>query len=118
MTTNAPTSTAARVQAAILAAPGVRTVYRAGSLISNLVGEGAVALGVREASEPLVSVVVEDDGGARVEASVGIEFAADAAGVLRRVRADVVEALAAEGHVASAIVLTIAYVHPREASTD
>lgn len=115
MTTAVPSGIAARVEAAILSTPGVRTVYRAGSLLSNLVGHGAVALGVRGADEPLVSVVLGSDG-ARVEASLGIEYAVDAVETLRAVRASVGEALAAEGLTAAATALTIAYVHPREAS--
>lgn len=112
MTTTGQAGIAARVEAAVVSTPGVRSVYRAGSLLSNLVGQGAAALGVDDA---LVSVLVGDDG-ARVEASLGIEYAADAVETLRAVRTSIDEVLRAEGLVASATVLTIAYVHPREAS--
>jgi hypothetical protein len=117
MTATSPTPIAARVEAAILGTTGVRTVYRAGSLLSNLVGEGAIALGVRGADEPLVAVAFGDDG-VEVEASLGIDYTVGAVETLRAARASVVDALAAEGLVAAAVVLTIAYVHPREASSD
>lgn len=72
---------AARIEAAVLATPGVRNVYRAGSLVSNLVGEGAVAIGISRNDEPLVAVRVADDG-VEVEASLGIEYSAGAVELL------------------------------------
>lgn len=108
---------AERVEAAILATPGVRSLYRAGSLISNLVGTSAVALGITRSDEPLVAVRVADDA-ARVDASLGIEYSAGAVDTLRQVRASVERTLTADGLALADIVLTIAYVHPREASSD
>ncbi|WP_431074126.1 hypothetical protein [Microbacterium phyllosphaerae] len=108
---------AERVEAAVLATPGVRSLYRAGSLISNLVGTSAVALGISRSDEPLVAVRISDDA-ARVEASLGIEYSAGAIDTLREVRAVVERTLTADGLALADIVLTIAYVHPREASSD
>lgn len=108
---------AARIEAAVLATPGVRNVYRAGSLVSNLVGEGAVAIGISRNDEPLVAVRVADDG-VEVEASLGIEYSAGALELLRDVRAAIGKVLAEDGLGPVEVVLTIAYVHPREASRD
>lgn len=108
---------AERVEAAVLATPGVRSLYRAGSLISNLVGTSAVALGIHRSDEPLVAVRISGDA-AQVEASLGIEYSAGAVDTLREVRAVVERTLTADGLALADIVLTIAYVHPREASSD
>lgn len=115
MSMTVPEGIAARVEAVVLATPGVRNVYRAGSLVSNLVGEGAIALGVVGANESLVAVTLAGDG-ARVEASLGIEYSVRAIDVLGAVRTAITEALAAEALEAATVVLTIAYVHPREAT--
>lgn len=118
MTTTAPErGLAERIEAAVLATPGVRSVYRAGSLISNLVGTGAVALGISRVDEPLISVRLAESG-AEIGASLGIEYSARAVDVLRAVRVEVERILTADGLAAVDIVLTIAYVHPREASSD
>ncbi|PCE15376.1 hypothetical protein AUC47_13820 [Microbacterium sp. SZ1] len=104
-----------RVEAAVRATPGVRDLYRSGSLVSNLVGAGAVALGLRAGGEPVV-VVSPEGSGVRVEASLGIDFLPGARETLRAVRAAVVEALSEEGITLSSIALTVAYVHSRENS--
>jgi len=108
---------AERVEAAVLATSGVRSLYRSGSLISNLVGTGAVALGISRSDEPLVAVQVSG-GDAQIEASLGIEYSAGAVDTLREVRAVVERTLTADGLALADIVLTIAYVHPREASSE
>lgn len=115
MSMTVPEGIASRIEAVVLATEGVRNVYRAGSLVSNLVGEGAIALGVRGVDEPLVAVTLANHG-ARVEASLGIEYSGRATDVLEAVRAAITQALAAEALEAATIVLTIAYVHPREAT--
>ncbi|QDE34066.1 hypothetical protein FIV50_04225 [Microbacterium foliorum] len=117
MSTTALPGLAERIEAAVLATPGVRSVYRAGSLVSNLVGAGAVAVGISRIDEPLVAVRVVD-GGVEVEASLGIEYSASALDLLRDVRAAIGKVLAEDGRGTVGIVLTIAYVHPREASSD
>ena len=117
MTATALPGLAERVEAVVLAKPGVRSVYRAGSLMSNLVGESAVAVGISRIDEPLVAVRIADDG-AEVEASLGIEYSASAVDLLRDVRSAVAQVLADDGLGVVGIVLTIAYVHPREASSD
>lgn len=108
---------AERIEAAVLATPGVRSVYRAGSLVSNLVGAGAAAVGISRTDEPLVAVRAADDG-VEVEASLGIEYSASALGLLRDVRTAIGKVLAEDGLGPVGIALTIAYVHPREASSD
>ena len=117
MTTTALPGLAERIEAAVLATAGVRSVYRAGSLMSNLVGESAVAIGISRVDEPLVAVRVVDDG-VEVEASLGIEYSASAVELLRDARRAIGKVLAEDGLGPVAIVLTIAYVHPREASLD
>ena len=117
MSTTALPGLAERIEAAVRATPGVRSVYRAGSLVSNLVGVGAVAVGISPIDEPLVAVRVVGEG-AEVEASLGIEYSASALDLLRDVRAAIGEVLAEDGLGSVGTVLTIAYVHPREASSD
>ncbi|MFJ2543100.1 hypothetical protein [Microbacterium sp. NPDC087589] len=117
MSTTALPGLAERIEAAVLATPGVRSVYRAGSLVSNLVGAGAVAVGISRIDEPLVAVRVGDVG-VEVEASLGIEYSASALELLRNVREAIGKVLAEDGLEPVEIVLTIAYVHPREASSD
>lgn len=117
MSVTDPTGLAERFEAAVLATPGVRSVYRAGSLVSNLVGEGAVAIGISRVDEPLVAVRVADEG-VVVEASLGIEYSASAVELLQDVRGALEKVLAEDGLGSVEIVLTIAYVHPREASSD
>ncbi|WP_144876947.1 hypothetical protein [Microbacterium sp. 1.5R] len=102
-----------RIDAAVRSTPGVRDLYRSGSLITNVVGAGAVALGLRRDDDPVV-VVASDDVGVRVEATLGIDFAPDVRETLDAVRSAVAEALRAEGLVLSGLALTVAYVHPRE----
>ena len=116
MTTTVEPALAGRLEAAVLATPGVRSVYRAGSLVSNLVGESANAIGITSADEPLVAVRAAD-GGASVQASLGIEYSARAIETLRAVREAIEAVLVAEGLTITGVTLTIAYVHPREAST-
>jgi len=102
-----------RVEAAVRATPGVRDLYRSGSLVSNLVGAGAAALGLRAGGEPVV-MVSSEGAHVRVEASLGIDFLPGARETLQAVRAAVAEALDAEGISLSSIALTVAYVHSRE----
>lgn len=117
MTTTAVPGLAERLETAVLAMPGVRSVYRAGSLVSNLVGEGAVAIGISRVDEPLIAVRISGET-ASVAASLGIEYSTSAVEVLREVRGAVGKVLADDGLGPVEIVLTIAYVHPREATTD
>lgn len=106
---------AAGIQAAILATPGVRTIYRSGSLISNLAEAGATALGLRAPDRPVVSVRAGESG-VEVDASIGIDYSVPAREVLRAVRAAIEAAALAAGVEVGAIALTVAYVHPRETS--
>ncbi len=106
---------AARIQAAILATPGVRTIYRSGSMISNLADAGATAIGLRAADRPVVAVRAGESG-VDLDASIGIDYSVPAREVLRAVRAAIeAAALVADVEVGS-IALTVAYVHPRETS--
>lgn len=109
------TELATAIDAAVRSTPGVDGVYRSGSLISNLVGAGAAAIGGRRREEPLVSVVESEDG-VRVEASVGVDFAVSAPETLTAVRNAITTLLGARGLRAAAITLTVVDVHSREAS--
>lgn len=106
---------AKRIEDAILATPGVRSVYRPGSLISNLVGASATAVGIVSRGEPVVAVAVAGDE-ATVDGSLGIDYSSPAIETLRGARASVAAVLADLGMTATRISLTIAYVHPRESS--
>ena len=96
MSTTALPGLAERIEAAVLATAGVRNVYRAGSLVSNIVGEGAVAIGISRSDEALVAVRTDDDG-VEVEASLGVEYSANALELLRDVRAAIDKVLADDG---------------------
>lgn len=115
MTITTSAGLAERIEAAVLSTPGVRSVYRAGSLVANLVEAGAAALGVRSETEPVVSVAVTE-AGAHVEASIGVEYTAPAAATLRAVRDAIGSVLSADALPCAGIALTVAYVHPRESS--
>lgn len=106
---------ARRVEDAILATPGVRSVYRPGSLIANLVGASAAAVGIVSHADPVVSVTVAEHE-ATVDGALGIDYSSPAIETLRLARGAVSAALAAMGLEATRIGLTIAYVHPRETS--
>lgn len=103
---------AARIESALRATPGVRSIYRSGSLVSNLIGRGAAALGLIGDGEPLVAVAWEG-GRAGVEASIAVDSTICAADTVR-VAQTAIEALFAEVDVeASVIRLTV--VHVQEA---
>lgn len=104
---------AGRIQAAVSAVPGVERVYGAGGLASTVVRAGAAALGV--ARGPLIAVSI-GDAGARVDASIGVDGSRRAAEVLRAVRTAIESVLADAGLVTELITLTVAHVHPREAT--
>lgn len=106
---------ARRVEDAILATPGVRSVYRPGSLIANLVGASAAAVGIASLADPVVSVtVVERE--AAVDGALGIDYTSSAIETLRRARDSVSAVLAEMDLTATRVGLTVAYVHPRETS--
>lgn len=106
---------AADLETAVRATPGVRSVYRSGSLISNLLRAGAAALGGRPEDEPLVSVAPVGDGVA-VEASIGVDSAAGSADTLRAVHAAIHAVLATQGLRPDSITLTVVHVQPVEAA--
>lgn len=104
---------AAAIEAAVRATPGVRTVYRSGSLISNLLRAGATALGVRQGDEPIVSVIPSGDGVA-VEASIGVDSGSRSADVLHAVHSTVDSLLGERGVRRDGITLTVVHVQSRE----
>ncbi|MCI1017423.1 hypothetical protein HWD99_02180 [Microbacterium sp. C5A9] len=106
---------ARRIEEAILRTQGVRSLYRPGSLITNLVGASAAAVGIVSPTEPLVAVTVAGEG-ATVDGALGIDYTSPAIDTLRLVRSSIGDALADLGLTATRIGLTIAYVHPRETS--
>ncbi|PRB16086.1 hypothetical protein [Microbacterium sp. MYb62] len=106
---------AAAIEVAVRATPGVRTVYRSGSLISNLLRAGAEAIGVRAEEEPIVSVAFVGDAVA-VEASLGVDAGARSADVMHAVHAAVDGVLGARGLRRESITLTVAHVQSRGVS--
>jgi len=103
------------IEDAVRATPGVRTLYRSGSLISNLLRAGAAALGVRKDDEPIVAVVPAGDGVA-VEASIGVDAGARSAEALQAAQLAVEAVLAARGVRRDSITLTVVHVQSREAA--
>ncbi len=113
--TDAGAVVAAEIEKAVRATPGVRSVYRSGSLISNLLRAGAAALGGRPEDEPLVSVAPVGDGIA-VEVSIGVDSAAGSGDTLRAVHAAIDAVLATQGLRSDSITLTVVHVQPAEAA--
>lgn len=115
MTPETQFALAGAIEAAVRATPGVRNVYRSGSLVSNLLRAGAAALGAQKNAEPIVGLAWRH-GGVAVEASIGVDFGSAAAETLRSAQEAIENLLRAEGVNRREITLTVAYVHPREAS--
>lgn len=105
-------SLAAQIESALRSTPGVRSVYRSGSLVSNLIGRGAAALGLSGDGEPLVAVVWEGER-AEVEASIAVDSTIGAADTVRAAQRAIEALLAAMDVEASVIRLTV--VHVQEA---
>ncbi|WP_417505384.1 hypothetical protein [Microbacterium sp.] len=110
-----PVELAADLETAVRASPGVRSVYRSGSLISNLLRAGAAALGGRQEDEPLVSVAPVGDGIA-VEVSIGVYSDARSADALRAVHAAIDAVLETRGLRPDSITLTVVHVQSAEAA--
>lgn len=106
---------AAAIETAVRATPGVRSVYRSGSLISNLLRAGAAALGGRQEDEPLVSVAPVGDGVA-VEASIGVDADARSGDALRAAHAAIDAVLETRGVRRDSITLTVVHVPSAEAA--
>ncbi len=112
MTPEACAELAASIEETIRTTPGVRNVYRSGSLISNLLRVGAAALGVRKDDEPIVAVAPAGEGVA-VEASIGVDEDAPSGETLRAVHAAVAALLATRGVGHDSITLTVVHVQSR-----
>ncbi|MBO0981917.1 hypothetical protein [Microbacterium sp. SD291] len=108
MTANEHPALAAEIDSALRATPGVRSLYRSGSLVSNLVGRGAAALGLQDAAEPFVRLSWSGDEVA-VEASVAIDAGTGAAATLRSASSAVAAVCASAGVVCS-IRLTVVHI--------
>jgi hypothetical protein len=115
MTPETSAALAADLEGLILATAGVRSVYRSGSLISNLLRAGAAALGSQRDGDPVVAVMWRH-GGVAVEASLGIDSGTPASQTLHAVQAAIDAFLSAAGLRRESITLGVAYVHSREAS--
>ena len=115
LTSDARAALAARIEEVVRATPGVRNVYRSGSLISNLLRAGAAALGNRGDGEPIISVASRVEGIA-VEASLGLDVHSRASAVLHSAYEAIDTLLRVEGLVRASITLTVVYVQSREAA--
>ncbi|QNA91968.1 hypothetical protein [Microbacterium sp. Se63.02b] len=115
MTPDARTELAVHIEEAVRATPGVRAVFRSGSLISNLLRAGAAALGTRKDDEPIVAVVSSGDG-VVVEASIGVDSDSRSEDILRAVQAEIDAILVERGVRRQSITLTVVHVQPREAA--
>lgn len=100
---------AAVVEATLRSTPGIRSVYRSGSLISNLLRAGAEAIGVRRDDEPIVSVVAVGDAVA-VEATLGVDSGVRSADTLQDAHAAIDALLETRGVRRESITLTVAHV--------
>jgi hypothetical protein len=115
MTAESRAGLAAEIEATVRATPGVRSVYRSGSLISGLLRVGAEALGVRSDDEPIVSVVLVE-GGVAVEASIGVAEGARSGDTLHAVHAAVDALLDEKGVRRRSLTLTVVHVQSTDAA--
>ncbi|WP_282847241.1 hypothetical protein [Microbacterium oxydans] len=104
---------AAAIESTLRSTPGVRSIYRSGSLISQLLRVGAEAIGARKDDEPMVSVIVAD-GGVVIEATLGVESTARSGDILHGGHGAVDALLDARGVRRESITLTVAHVQPAE----
>lgn len=109
MTERQHPSLAAQIESALRSAPGVRSVYRSGSLVSNLIGRGAAVLGLSGSAEPLVAVTA-DGKRVRVEASIAVDGAESTTETVRMAQTVVERVLGAAGVENSEIRLTVVHV--------
>ncbi|WP_407358519.1 hypothetical protein LTA6_000376 [Microbacterium sp. LTA6] len=110
MTEHEDAELASSIEAAVRATPGVKNLYRSGSLVSNLVDTAIEALGLRAAEVPLVSVTGGEDG-ITVEMSVGVDASMNAVDTVRAVHQVVDAELEAAGAQRAGVRITVVHVH-------
>lgn len=99
----------AQIEAAALATPGVLSLYRTGSAVTNLIEAGVERLSRGDAAPARVSITGATDAPA-VELSLGIAATAGAPETTALVRAQVERVLIAHGVVDPLIRLTVVHV--------
>lgn len=94
------------IETAVRATPGVVALYRAGSLVQNVLIAGAEALGLAQEA----SLVAIDGEPATVRVSIGVHDEAGAMASVRRAHEAVVAVLATHGITDATVQLTVAHV--------
>ncbi|RPF20892.1 hypothetical protein [Myceligenerans xiligouense] len=101
---------AGQIEAAVRGTPGVRDVYRAGSLTSNAIDAGARGLGLRdEGTGPVIVQATAD--GTRVHVAIGVDTARGAGDTTRAVHRAARDVLAAHGVGDADVGVTVVHVH-------
>ncbi|WP_159500392.1 hypothetical protein [Microbacterium sp. 18062] len=117
MTTSPELLLAADIETAILAVPGVTTIFRTGSTASKVVDAGARLLGLRDDDAPLVRIEQAPEG-FRVEVAIGVLASAGAVETAHRVHA-AIEALTSQQRDGSAeIRITVVHVDDTGGATE
>jgi hypothetical protein len=99
----------AHIERTIRATPGVAALFRAGSLVSNVIDAGARVIGIRGESEPLIRLEHTPEG-LRVDIAIGVEGHAGAVETIRHVGA-AVSVVVEEWHRAPAeIRITVVHI--------
>lgn len=108
--TSQESALAADIEIATRAMPGVATLFRAGSLASNVLYAGARAIGIRDDSDPLIRLEQTPEG-LRVDIAIGVQDHAGAVETIRRVQA-AVRVVIEEQHGARAeIRITVVHIN-------
>ena len=97
------------LETSVRATPGVTTIFRSGTIVSNAIDAGARLLGVREEDSPLIRVETTPQG-ARVEVAIGVRADVGAVQTTPRVHAAIGQVLARHGIVATEIRITVVHV--------
>ncbi|WP_353111524.1 hypothetical protein [Microbacterium sp.] len=101
--------TAAGIEEAIRAVPGVASILRTGNPVANVLDAGARALGIRDEEAPLVRVASTPEG-VEVEAAIAVRPGTNAADTAREVFAAVTTVVAEQGGRAADVRITVAHV--------
>lgn len=109
MNTSQKQTLATDIEVAVRAIPGVSTLFRSGTLVSNAIDAGARLIGIREDSAPRVQLEQAPDG-LRADIAIGIRERAGAVETIRRVEAAVRAVIAERNSEPADIRITVVHI--------
>ncbi|MGI6879616.1 hypothetical protein [Microbacterium sp. gxy059] len=113
MTASQERTLAADIELATRAIPGVSALFRAGTLVSNVLEAGAWVIGIRDDSDPLIRLEQTPEG-LRADIAIGVHEHVGAVETIRQVQA-AVRAVVEEQHLVVAD-MRITVVHVSDAT--